>query len=104
MNWKERAATVEQSRRNDREVPPSMWCDWWPGGVTCVTDDTYYGWPQGEEHPWFWHWCTKRGRWVGAGTDGHDLLARDPLHLEPSLPWPCCGLHGWLRQGTWEPA
>lgn len=87
----------------DRSDPPSNWCDWWTG-VTKATDDLYYGWPDGETHPWFWHWCTAMNAWRGAGTSGHDLVSRDPLHLEPSLLWPCCNMHGWLRSGTWTPA
>jgi hypothetical protein len=92
-----------EDARGDYGQPPTDWCDWW-SGVTRLTDDLYYGWPEGETKPWFWHWCTARNMWDGAGTGGHDLIKREPLHLEPSLHWPgCCGLHGWVRQGTWCP-
>lgn len=71
-----------------------------------------------------WHWCThsvwkKKARevnyegwskehvetevWRAAGVSGHTLISLDPLHLEPSLYWPdCCGMHGFLRNGSWE--
>lgn len=53
-----------------------------------------------------WHWCTGRGqaRWALAGTGNHTLVNRDPLHLEPSLLWPCCGRHGFIRDGRWVSA
>jgi len=44
------------------------------------------------------------GCWVAAGTGKHTLLSREPLHLEPSLLWSCCGLHGFVRDGVWIPA
>lgn len=95
---------MDEPPRTDRLSPPTEWCDWWPGGLTQVADEIYYGWPEGEDHPWFWHWCPKRGRWRGAGTGQHTVISREPLHLEPSLVWPCCGLHGWVWQGIWSPA
>lgn len=71
-----------------------------------------------------WHWCDRsewraaamrEGRvfleeyaapeWVPSGAGAHDLLAAQPLHLEPSVYWPtCCGLHGWIRNGAWTDA
>lgn len=39
---------------------------------------------------------------VGVGR--HDLIADEPLHLEPSLLWPCCGKHGFVRGGVWTEA
>lgn len=72
--------------------------------------------------PTIWHWCTGSvilkkppppastgeripdyyPRWALAAVGAHDLIARDPLHLEPSVHWPgCCGLHGWVREGAW---
>lgn len=70
------------------------------------------------EHPHLWHWCTRatwrqdptktadlEPKWALAGTGGHTLVAREPLHLEPSVYWPdCCGLHGWVRDGRWTSA
>lgn len=86
--------------RSDINDPPTNWCPW---PVTRLTDRLYYGWPQGADKPRFWHWCTTRSLWESAGTGGHDLIQREPLHLEPSLHWPeCCGLHGWVRQGSWQ--
>lgn len=95
---------MDEASRSERHSPPSAWCDWWPDPPIQVTEEIYYGWPEGEERPWIWHWCAKRGHWTGAGTGRHDLVSREPLHLEPSLIWPCCGLHGWIRSGLWTPA
>lgn len=74
-------------------------------------------------HPLLWHWCDRsvtiaddrknnvtdrqawwyEPRWVPAGGAGHDLISRDPLHLEPSILWPsCCGKHGFIRDGQWR--
>ncbi|RIH58316.1 hypothetical protein D3C59_30070 [Streptomyces sp. SHP22-7] len=82
--------------------------------ITKVTEDIYYGWIDQQPNPVFWHWCaaladvpeerTVSGQWVAAGTEAHTLVSSDPLHLEPSLLWPCCGLHGWVRNGQWEAA
>lgn len=85
-----------------RTEPPTSWC----GGeeLTRLTDDLYYGWPPGSVMPRFWHWCTAIDRWVSAGTGSHTLVTRHPLHLEPSLLWSCCRLHGFVRDGTWTPA
>lgn len=60
-----------------------------------------------------WHWCTRQpgdpddvegGRWAAANVAAHDLVSIDPLHLEPSLLWECCGKHGWVRAGAWTDA
>ena len=76
-----------------------------------------------------WHWCDRsvflaqrdlsqpegskanrmawwyEPQWVPAGCRAHQMLSRDPLHLEPSLVWPdCCRKHGWIRNGIWTPA
>ncbi|MGY1500805.1 hypothetical protein ACW4TU_30210 [Streptomyces sp. QTS52] len=82
--------------------------------MTRLTDKIYYGWLDDQAHPTFWHWCaaladlpeeqTVTGRWVAAGTSAHTLVSREPLHLEPSLLWSCCGLHGWVRNGQWTGA
>jgi hypothetical protein len=95
----------------DRDDPPPNWA---PCPVTKVTDDLYVGWPDGEAMPWFWHWCTghapgpgpmvDEGRWMAAGTNKHTLVSREPLHLEPSLLWSCCGMHGFMRNGRWTAA
>ena len=31
------------------------------------------------------------------------LQSRDPITLDPSVHWTCCGLHGWVRDGKWIP-
>ncbi|MFB6811255.1 hypothetical protein [Streptomyces sp. NPDC056387] len=95
-------------------TPPTDWPGLEMTGVTRLTDDIYYGWVAAEDTPLFWHWCaaladvadshTASGRWVAAGTSAHTLISRDPLHLEPSLLWSCCGLHGFVRAGQWTNA
>lgn len=60
------------------------------------------------------HPCAKRG---GAMTqdfipvrpyphpkDPWVLEVRDPITLSPSVLYHCCGLHGFVRNGTWVPA
>lgn len=98
----------------DRSVPPADWPGLEMVGMTRLTDDIYFGWLAKETSPTFWHWCAAladvpddrlvTGRWVAAGTSAHTLVSREPLHLEPSLLWKCCGLHGWVRHGEWESA
>lgn len=96
---------------HERGTPPSDW----PGlemTVNRLTDDIYFGWLATQANPTFWHWCAALegvpperkvfdGCWVAAGTSAHTLVSREPLHLEPSLLWRCCGLHGWVRGGEW---
>lgn len=96
----------------DPAMPPTDWPGLEMVQVTRLTDDIYYGWVGGHANPVFWHWCapvdpelTASGtRWVAANTEGHTLVAREPLHLEPSLLWECCGVHGFVRAGEWVPA
>ena len=93
----------------DRATPPTEWCDWWTE-VHQLNPDIAYGWvpehltaaPE-DPNPWFWHWCpaTADGRWMAQAAPEHTLVAREPLHMEPSLLWPCCGTHGWVRDGQW---
>ncbi|MFF0139655.1 hypothetical protein ACFYRN_24780 [Streptomyces sp. NPDC005227] len=91
----------------DHAVPPTVWCDWWTE-VHALSPDIAYGWvpPElradpGDPNPWFWHWCSASGRWEAQAAPDHTLISRDPLHMEPSLLWPCCGTHGWVRGGQW---
>lgn len=98
----------------DRRTPPTDWPGLETAGLTKLTDDIFYGWLEHETNPMFWHWCptyaalpeekTVTGGWIGAGTSAHTLVSREPLHLEPSLLWRCCGLHGFVRDGVWIPA
>jgi hypothetical protein len=98
----------------DRGKPPTEWPGLETSGLTKLTDDIYYGWLEHETNPMFWHWCptyahepeekTVSGGWIGAGTGAHTLVCREPLHLEPSLLWRCCGTHGFVRGGVWIPA
>jgi hypothetical protein len=96
-------------KREQRDDPPSNWCDWW-ADLTRLTDEIFYGWPRNEDpaddepNPHFWHWCDHFGHWIAAGTANHQLPSREPLHLEPSLLWQCCGTHGFVRDGAWIPA
>ncbi|MDQ0992154.1 hypothetical protein [Streptomyces sp. V3I7] len=97
-----------------RGTPPSDWPGLEMVGMTRLTDEIYYGWLAHETNPTFWHWCPKMAAlpeertvhrpWVAAGTSAHTLVAREPLHLEPSLLWQCCGTHGFVRNGAWIPA
>ncbi|MFF9310070.1 hypothetical protein ACF1BS_04080 [Streptomyces sp. NPDC014748] len=96
--------------RPDRSDPPAVWCDWWTE-VHQLTPDIAYGWvPEhlradtGDPNPWFWHWCSAQGRWMAQAAPDHTLVSTQPLHLEPSLLWPCCGVHGFVRGGEWIPA
>lgn len=98
---------------HSKDVPPTDWPGMEMTGLTKLTDDIYFGWTH-EANPLFWHWCaaladvpeehTVSGRWVAAGTSDHTLVTKEPLHLEPSLLWECCRLHGWVRDGSWVPA
>lgn len=98
-----------------RSKPPSDWPGLEMVDITRLTDDIYFGWLAKEANPTFWHWCkaledvpedrrAHDGCWVAAGTGAHTLVSREPLHLEPSLLWNCCGLHGFVRDGKWIPA
>lgn len=88
-----------------RAEPPTEWCTWWTD-LTKLADGIYYGWPESEDgpNPWFWHWCARHEIWVAQSTDAHTLYAREPLHLGPSLLWPCCNLHGFALGGKWVSA
>jgi hypothetical protein len=100
---------------HDRNTPPSDWPGLEMVGMTKLTDDIYFGWLTAETNPTFWHWCKSLegvpaekkvavGCWVAVGTSAHTLVSREPLHLEPSLLWECCGIHGFVRGGQWVPA
>lgn len=99
---------------HDRNSPPPDWPGLEMVDVTRLTDDIYFGWLS-EGHPIFWHWCkalegvpedrkVHDGCWVAASAAAHTLVSREPLHLEPSLLWTCCNLHGFVRGGVWIPA
>lgn len=92
----------------DHATPPSTWDALAALEITELTPDIYYGWWPDDANPTFWHWCPTGARsldggprWTGAGTADHTLVSREPLHLEPSLLWPCCGTHGFVREGKW---
>lgn len=77
-----------------------------PGGGDLI----YVTWMKGSDGndyptPHIWHWCPIQNNWKLAGTGAHEVVAKDPLHLEPSLLLSgCCGLHGFIREGRWVPA
>jgi hypothetical protein len=92
--------------------PPSRWAGavplgsdiYWAPWDTDPTDDDAGG-PVGSIL--VWHWCPATGvtgRWMAADVRGHTLVSSEPLHLEPSLLWNCCGKHGWIRGGAWSDA
>lgn len=94
---------------------PDEWCDWWATPVVMLARGIGYGWPKAEQtaapddpNPWFWHWCPAAangdGRWMAQAAPEHTLVSREPLHMEPSLLWPCYGTHGFARDGVWVPA
>ncbi|MFI0576128.1 hypothetical protein [Streptomyces tendae] len=94
---------------SDRDASPTQWCDWWTE-VHQLARDIAYGWvpphltaDPSDPNPWFWHWCAQQGRWQAQAAPDHRLVSREPLHLEPSLLWPCCGTHGFVRGGEWIP-
>lgn len=35
---------------------------------------------------------------------GHEVITRDPLHIEASILCPDCNTHGWIRNGRWVDA
>jgi hypothetical protein len=51
-----------------------------------------------------WHWCNQKKMWLAQGVVHHTLVNAFPLHLEPSLMFDCCGLHGYIRAGKWSSA
>lgn len=99
---------------HDRGTSPSDWPGLEMADMTQLTDCVYFGWLAEHTNPVFWHWCAAladapeehltTGQWVAANTEAHTLVAREPLHLEPSLLWRCCGLHGFVREGRWVSA
>jgi hypothetical protein len=95
---------AQEMSRVSRDSPPPAWLT----NVTTIDEAVgIYAWPSpedGNDNPTIWHWCTDTDRWCAAGTRAHTLVAVDPLHLYPSLLYPCCGLHGWIQEGKWVPA
>lgn len=107
---------MPQIHGKQRAVPPSLW----PGvDAAPLGGDVYWrgsadvGGREFMQSLTVWHWCTRTpldpddvedGRWAGVNVARHDLVSREPLHLEPSLLWGCCGKHGWIRAGAWTEA
>lgn len=87
------------------DSPPSDFA-----GATEVGGGVFYGVADGHADPVtvadlvVWHWCTHIDRYVAASVANHTLVSLEPLHLEASLLWPCCGKHGFIRAGTWTDA
>lgn len=98
-----------------REKPPTEW-DNHVSGIEHVpgSEDIYVRVPDGVKagdkgtDVWIWHWHTPTEgahRWALSACGLHDVVAVDPLHLEPSLA--CtdgCPSHGWIRDGRWTQA
>lgn len=84
--------------------PPT---NWGMLNVKYVGGDVYWlldpalGPNQGIEAILVWHWCVANQRYVGQHVGKHTLVSLEPLHLEPSLLWNCCGKHGFIRDGRW---
>jgi hypothetical protein len=87
----------------ERTDPPSEWA-----GATAAGDDVYWSADpdglDGDAGPLVWHWCVDVGRWSCASAGDHRIDSLAPLTLSPSLLWPCCGKHGWIRDGQWTAA
>lgn len=92
--------------RPGRDCPPSEWAGavplggevfWRPmtaeGGTVAVAGVML-----------MWHWCPEAGRWSAWTVEQHRVVSVKPLHLEPSLLWPCCGKHGFVHDGAWVEA
>jgi hypothetical protein len=88
--------------------PPSQWAHAKPAG-----SDVY--WVGSDAGTLIvWHWCVgvapgpgpvvDAGRWAAADLAAHTLVSLDPLHVEPSILWNCCGRHGFIRNGRWADA
>ena len=92
----------EMSAEEKRARTPDTW-----GGAAHLGGDVYMRRDPGTSGAGayrFWHFCSLGDRWAYAVPGKHDLIADEPLHLEPSLLWPCCGKHGWVRAGGWTEA
>ena len=95
------------------ENPPSEWAG---VGARPLGGDVYWWYDPAAESVLrsilVWHWCPRwpqiseapDGKWIAANVAAHDLVSIDPLHLDPSLLWECCGKHGWVRAGAWSDA
>lgn len=88
---------------NNREQPPPTWANW-DGQMVKINDDLYYTFLGEDDRPTVWHWCEKGGKWSASRCSLHDLISSEPLHLEPSVLYVCCGMHGWIRDGRWVEA
>lgn len=95
-------AEHESTPAERRASTPAVWA-----GASDLGHDVFMRREPGREGAGaygLWHWCTLGDRWAYAVPGKHDLIADDPLHLEPSLLWPCCGKHGFVRDGRWAEA
>lgn len=94
------------------DLGSNVWACWAEGWARPGAD--------GVVKPLIWHWCDRsvaktrdsdrlpewyEPQWVAGGTMAHDLVAVEPLHIEPSFLMPaCCGIHGFIRNGRWVSA
>ncbi len=89
--------------RSSHQDPPGRWA-----GATNAGGDVYFRVDPAAadvlELALVWHWCPPLRLWRAARVSAHELVSVQPLHLEPSLLWNCCGKHGWIRGGGWVDA
>lgn len=85
--------------RNDISDPPINWVL----GVSELNPGIYY---KGDsiENLIIWHWCNIDRYWSACSVTNHTMVSLFPLHLEASLLFDCCGLHGYIRDGRWVSA
>lgn len=71
--------------------------------------DRAWGWitnqESGRKDIFYLHRCKEGRLALGTiNTQVHQLVAEDPLHVEPSILCTACGDHGFIREGRWENA
>lgn len=73
-----------------------------------VGGDVRWGWTEdtkGAMNGLLGHWC-KDNRYILTHVDistgqNHQLISKDPIHIEPSLACRDCSFHGFIRNGQW---
>lgn len=87
---------------HSRDNPPWKWPGL-EGYVIPLNDDVAYAWLHAD-YPTVWHWCVNMQRWMATDCRHHSVESREPIHLEPSLLFMCCNMHGFIRDGAWHTA
>lgn len=57
-----------------------------------------------KKNVFWWHLCNEKpsNMWIDVSSgQKHTLVSSNPLHIEPSILCPNCGLHGYVRNGVW---